>query len=203
MKIIKKLLKPLDKFSWDGNTGESIVLHTTLGNTHKGAEETLLTRHLSYHYIIDEKGTVRQMVNLNRSAWHAGVKHKPNLRARTFFGNDNPNKRSIGIAFVGTSMKWGGGAWMSKEQRDSCIKLIKEIGKHTGVRYNANNIFYHQEITSYKPQWVSKIRTHVVEGLVGFKDEKDNVNELTYLQLMVKLLRLKLQLLKQNAKQDN
>lgn len=183
MKITKRLLKPAKDFSWEGNTGEAIVLHTTLGHNYKGAEDTLKARHLSYHYIIDEKGTIYQLVDTSRSAWHAGVKSNPNLRVRSFFGEGNPNRRSIGIAFVGMNTMD-----FTDAQRDAAVWLIKEIGKKTGVRYNTNNIFYHQEITDYKPKYVEYIRDKVVEALVGFKDEKDNVPKKSTMALYMELL---------------
>ena len=66
--IIDRTLKPEQDYSWPGNTHESIILHTTLGNSYSGAEETLKIRHLSYHFIIDEEGDVFQLVNTSRSA---------------------------------------------------------------------------------------------------------------------------------------
>lgn len=189
MTLQKKLLKPVAEYSWEGNTQESIVLHTTLGNTYIGAEETLKVRHLSYHYVIDKDGAIYQLVDIDRAAWHAGVKSKPNMRASVFYGTDNPNRRSIGIAFVGT--------WMGEftnEQRDAAVWLIKEIGKQTGVRYTADNIFYHQEITNYKPAFVSEIRQKVLTGLIGFKDETD-AGEKARLQLFIEYLKLKIKLL--------
>ena len=196
MKIINRILKPEDKFSWEGNTQESIILHTTLGSTYKGAEETLIIRELSYHYIIDKDGTIYQLVENTRAAWHAGVKSNPNLRVRSFF-EDNPNKQSIGIAFVGTGTETEDNmyVWMTPEQRDSAVWLIKDIGSKNGIRYNANNIFYHREVTDYKPFYVKYIMETVVRSLVGFKNEKDNVKELTILKLRVQLLKLQLKLL--------
>lgn len=183
MKITKRLLKPAESYSWADNDGSSLVLHTTLGSNYKGAEDTLKARHLSYHFVIDRDGTIYQMVDVSRAAWHAGVKSKPNLRTRNFFGNRNPNRHSVGIAFVGMAY-WD----FTTEQRDAAVWLIKEIGKQTGVRYNANNIFYHQEITSYKPSFVKMIRESVLEQLVGFKDEKDNVKEYSLLELIRQIL---------------
>lgn len=205
MVINKRILKPVDQYSWNGNTGESIVLHTTLGGTYKGAEDTLKIRHLSYHYVIDKDGKIYQLVDISRSAWHAGVRSNPNLRARAFFGEDNPNRRSIGIAFVnkGNMDYPGEGAgYLTKAQRDAAVWLIKEIGKKTGVRYNLNNIFSHYEVTDYKPQYVENMRGIVVDGLLGFKDEKDNVKEKTILELRLKLLKLKLQALLRNLSES-
>lgn len=199
MKITKRLLKPVDSYSWEGNTQESIVLHTTLGTTYKGAEDTLKIRHLSYHYVIDKDGSIYQLVDISRSAWHTGVRSNPNLRVRTFYGNDNPNRRSIGIAFVRFNE-----SELTREQRDAAVWLIKEIGKQTGVRFNASNIFAHVEITDYKPKEVlTPYRDQVIDGLVGFKDETDVSHE-TNLQLYIKLLRLKVKLLRlQLAQKSN
>lgn len=206
MKIVKKILTPADEYSWSGNTGEAIVFHTTLGNTYIGAEETLKIRHLSYHYVVDKDGTIYQLVELDRSAWHAGVKSNPNLRSRAFFGEDNPNRRSVGVAFVGDGNVYDTSGYtvyskaITDKQRDAGVWLVKEIGKQTGVRYNANNIFYHREITDYKPAFVETIRKQVLEGLVGFKDETDAVAERTVLELTLKMLQLKLQLLLRQIK---
>ena len=158
------------------------MLHTTLGTNYSGAYDTLKIRHLSYHFIIDEDGTIYQLVPLERSAWHAGVKSHPNLRVRTFFGSDNPNRRSIGIAFVRY-----GDTELTPEQRDAGVWLTKEIGKRTGVRYNADNIFYHQEVTDYKPREVGRYREQILEGLVGFRDDID-AGEMSDLQLRIKQL---------------
>lgn len=191
MKITKQHLSPLEEYSWKGNTQKSIMLHTTLGNSYQGAYETLKIRHLSYHYIIDEDGTIRELIPIDRSAWHAGVKSKPNLRVRAFFGADNPNKHSIGISFVRN-----GHSHLTNKQRDAGVWLIKEIGKKTGIRYNRDNIFAHYEVTNYKPYEVfSPYRTQIMEGLEGYKDEKD-AKEKTILQLRIQILLLQIKLLK-------
>lgn len=188
--ITKNHLKPANDYSWQGNTKESIVLHTTLGNSYQGAYDTLKLRHLSYHYIIDEDGTIIELVPINRSAWHAGVKSRPNLRVRAFYGPDNPNRRSIGIAFVRNRDES-----LTLAQRDAGVWLIKDLGKRTGVRYGIDNIFYHQEITDYKPKEVWAYREQILDGLIGNKDETD-FHERNRLQLMIKYLQLKLRLLK-------
>lgn len=196
MNPVRTLLKPVQEYSWSGNTQEAIVLHTTLGNTYVGAEQTLRTRHLSYHFIIDDEGETYQLVDIKRSAWHSGVKSKPNLRARAFFGDTNPNKRTIGIAFVRNRH-----SEITPAQRDAAVKLIKWIGEQTGIRYNRDNIFTHYEITSYKPQEVQQYRNQVIEGLEGYKDEKDAGEKATYELLRTILIELIKRLLKlQNEK---
>ena len=182
-------LKPAKDYSWAGNTKEKIILHTTFASNYQGDKDPLNIRHISYHYIITENGTIFELVPVNRSAWHAGVKSKPNLRVKVFFGDTNPNKRSIGIAFVRR-----GEQTLTQLQRDAGVWLIKDIGKRTKVRYNADNIFYHQEVTNYKPAEVWHYRNQILEGLFGYRDEKD-VGEKTNLRLKIELLQLQIQTL--------
>jgi len=176
---------------WKGNDPASIVLHTTAGYGVEGAVQTLLARGLSYNYIIDD-GQVYHLVDWVNSAWHAGVVRQPNLRARTFFNGVNPNKKSVGIAF--TYPRTGDIAELSEADVNAAVKLIKMIGREADQRYNADNIFYHQEITIDKPKIVKGYRDQVLDGLVGDKDEKD-AGENTRLKLLIQLLKLKIQLL--------
>ena len=176
---------------WNGNDPASIVLHTTGGYGAENAYRTLIARGLSYNYIIED-GIIYELVPWDKSAWHAGVKKSPNLRARTFFGNENPNKKSVGIAF--TYPRTGDISRLPDSDVDAVVKLIKDIGRQTNVRYNPDNIFYHQEITIDKPKIVKGYRDQVLDGLVGDKDEKD-AGERTRLELMIQLLKLRIQLL--------
>ena len=193
MQVTQNILEPTDEYSWEGNSQESIILHTTLGSSYLGAEETLKIRHLSYHFIINEFGDINQLVDVDRSAWHSGVKSNPSPRAVAFFGDSNPNKRSVGIAFVRN-----GQDRLTNAQRDAGVYLIKKIGAWTGVRYNHENIFYHREVTDYKPSEVSNYRDQILDGLVGYRDEadtghKDKQEELIKLLLqLIKLLQAEL-----------
>lgn len=197
MEIIRDILEPQSSYSFDHCSGEALMFHTTLGNNYQGAEDTLKTRHLSYHFIIDETGTIRQLIDLKRGAWHSGVTKNLNLRAKVFFGVNNPNKMAIGIAFVRNGQKE-----ITRAQRDAAVWLVKWIGQQTGVRYTADNMFYHREVTNYnllsKPPEVEHYRLQVVEGVSGYKDNKDAQEKsrmllyIQYLQLLIKLLGLKL-----------
>jgi len=186
MKINKK---HLSNNYWSGNDPSSIMLHTTLGSTVIGAVETLKARGLSYNYLISG-GVVYELVNWSNSAWHAGVTSGMNLRSRAFYGSRNPNKHSVGIAFVQPL----GVKALPEMDIDACVLLLKQIGKESGNRYNADNIFYHKEVTSYKPEQVKYYREQVLEALVGDKDDKD-VGEKTRLKLMIQLLQLRIKLL--------
>jgi N-acetyl-anhydromuramyl-L-alanine amidase AmpD len=139
-----------------------------LGNSFDGAYQTLKARGLSYNYIIDADGTTYEIVPWYHSAWHAGIKSNPNKRVVDFYGNKNPNRHSVGVAFVRK------GQPLTESQIDGAVKLIKWLGKQTKVVYDESNIFYHQEITDYKPKEVEQYRSAVLEALFG---EKEDVQE--------------------------
>ena len=174
---------------WKDNEPISIMMHATLGGTVIGAVDTLKARGLSYNYLI-WGGVVYELVDWSNSAWHAGVTHEMNLRSKSFYGSRNPNKHSVGIAFVQVA----GVEAIPEEDVDATVLLLKQIGQESGNRYNADNIFYHQEVTSYKPIQVKYYREQVINALVGDKDDKD-AGEKTWMQLMVQLLQLRIKLL--------
>jgi len=162
--INKQLFYPQEDYSWvDANGPQSIVLHTLLG-TVEGSDAWLRDIGLSYHFMIKEDGEVRQIVEVDNAAWHSGVVSKPNKRARHFYGDINPNRRSIGIAF-----ERNGEAELTKQQRQACTWIIKHLEKEVDTHFNDENIFAHCEITSYKPQEVADYRLEVLETLEGGK----------------------------------
>lgn len=179
---------------WKGNNPRSIMLHTTGGSSVLGAVETLRARGLSYNYIIDGIGTIYELVDYHNSAWHAGVVKNPNMRAKVFYGTlqgaDNPNRNSVGIAYVYPPADK---TKLTDNMVDSTVRLLKAIGSETNIRYNADNIFYHKEVTSDKPAIVEGYRKQVVDAIVGDKDEKD-AKELTRLKLLLQYLQLLLKL---------
>ena len=180
---------------WANNNPRSFMLHTTGGYGVIGAVETLIARGLSYNYIIDN-GTVYQLVDWKNSAWHAGVIKSPNMRAQVFYGSlkdaENPNRHSVGVAF--TYPAGGDLENLPDKDIDACVRLMKHVGSETGVRYNADNIFYHQEVTSDKPIIVKGYRDQILNALVGDKDEKDS-GEKARLLLLIQFLTLKLKYL--------
>lgn len=156
---------------WTGNDPRSLMLHTTGGDSLIGAVETLEIRGLSYNYLIYQ-GQIYELVNWQNSAWHAGVVRGMNLRAQAFYkdgkGENNPNRHSVGIAFVETN------PYLTEEDVNAFVWLSKHLGQQTGIRYTADNIFYHKEVTSDKPWYVKNFRDQCLEALVGDKDDKDD-----------------------------
>ena len=178
---------------WEDNNPKSIMLHMTGGDSVIGAVDTLKARGLSYNYII-KNGTVYELADCTKSCWHAGVVSGMNLRAQAFFGNgkgeNNPNRNSVGISFAQAF----GVTTLPDEDVDAAVELIKHIGAQTGIRYTADNIFYHREVTIHKPLEVKGYREQVLEGLIGDKDDKEALQK-TITQLLLKVAQLKLQLL--------
>ncbi len=174
------------------------MLHTTAGDSVIGAYETLKARGLSYNYLI-KNGTIYEVVPYERSAWHAGVIRNPNMRSQVFYktlkGQDNPNRHSVGIAYVQAR----GVTELPEEDLNAFVQLVKWLGYETGNRWNADNIFYHKEVTSDKPWEVEGYRLQSIDALVGEKDGKDEVVN-SKLKLVVQYLQLLITLLSQKQK---
>ena len=84
-----------------------VVLHHTGGDTLQSAVNALQNRNLSYHYLIDRDGTIHQMVDPSKKAFHA----------------KNFNDNSIGISFVGGTDK----SQITKTQIANAQNLIQSI----------------------------------------------------------------------------
>jgi N-acetylmuramoyl-L-alanine amidase len=84
-----------------GTEIDMLVLHYTGMQTAQEALDRLCdpAAKVSAHYLIDEDGTVHQLVDESHRAWHAGV-----ARWR---GADNINDRSIGIELVNPGHEFG------------------------------------------------------------------------------------------------
>ena len=73
---------------------------------------------VSAHYAVDEAGTITQMVDENRRAWHAGISH--------WAGQDAINDCSIGIEIVNPGHEFGYQPF-PKIQMDAVIDLSRGI----------------------------------------------------------------------------
>lgn len=187
MKIIQS---PVDKY-FSTNDPAVWVEHTTLGTSAESSIEWLRRPHVegSYHFIIDEDGTIHQLVPLDKGAWGAGRWNKPTLRARTLFGNKKINTNAVQCAY---SRKHH--PRLTKEQVSSGVWLKKFVGKKTGYRYTLDNTIEHWQIAADKPREVTTYMNQVMDELIGEKDEKDS-EQRTKLKMVIQLLMIKLELL--------
>jgi hypothetical protein len=73
---------------------EEVIWHWSAGSTLGGAISTLNQKKLSYHYLIDRDGTVHQLVDENRTAYHSSG-------GGVLQGVSLVNFKSIGICCIG------------------------------------------------------------------------------------------------------
>lgn len=93
-----------------------VIIHDTVGNTVKGAEDTLVQRGLGYHFVIDKEGKVYNYVFPSDITFHAL----------------GWNERTIGIATV------GGGPYglVNDKQRLAIINLLIQLKKaYPSIKY--------------------------------------------------------------------
>lgn len=95
---------------------DHLILHNTAG----GLEGSLATlcdpaRQVSAHYVVAEDGSVYQLVDEARCAWHAGSR--------------DWNHRSIGIEIVDMAKNPG----MTAPQEAALIELVRDVAKRRGI----------------------------------------------------------------------
>jgi N-acetyl-anhydromuramyl-L-alanine amidase AmpD len=97
------------------STINTIVLHWTGGASINSDINTLNTRKLGYHFLIDKKGIIYQGAKLSKRVGHSGNSYGPN--------GSEVNSYSIGISF---SMR-GADDIFTDEAIESCVKLINDV----------------------------------------------------------------------------
>ncbi len=101
-----------------------LVLHYT---GMKDAESALArltdpAAEVSAHYLVEEDGTIWQLVPEERRAWHAG---------RSFWrGMENLNDRSIGIEIVNPGHEWGYRPFPALQMAALCELCLEILARH-------------------------------------------------------------------------
>ncbi len=87
--------------SRDGTPTDMLVLHYTGMQTAAAAIDRLCDpdAQVSAHYVVDEDGTVLQLIDEEMRAWHAGVSF--------WRGDKNINHRSVGVEIVNPGHEFG------------------------------------------------------------------------------------------------
>lgn len=125
-----------------------IVLHYTALPTCENALEILSSPtnpagRVSSHYLVDRDGTIYQMVDESKRAWHAG--------AGSWRGLDDVNSRSIGIEIVNIGLDAEGKREPFPDvQIDSVVALCKDIQGRYGIA--ARNIVGHADTAPCRRQ---------------------------------------------------
>lgn len=114
-----------------------LVLHYTGMESAKAALDRLRdpSSIVSAHYLIDEDGTVFNMVPENRRAWHAG--------AARWRSHTDINAKSIGIELVNPGHEFGYRTFPAA-QMDSLAQICLDILARTSI--SAANIVGHSDI---------------------------------------------------------
>lgn len=132
MKIIQK---PTVHFDERKTPIDMVVIHATESPTLAYTFELLLgskaPNRISAHYVIDRDGTVYQLVDESKRAWHAGVS--------IWDGQTDLNSHSIGIEFQ--SPKDGD---FTAEQLDAGVELVADIVARHSIPLR--NIVRHKDI---------------------------------------------------------
>jgi N-acetylmuramoyl-L-alanine amidase len=108
----------------NGQAPSMIILHYTGMETGKAALDRLCdpAAKVSAHYVIDEKGKSRQLVEDNKRAWHAGVSY--------WSGERDINSASIGIEIVNRGHEHGYHAFSERQLGTVgfvCLDLIERF----------------------------------------------------------------------------
>lgn len=110
-----------------------VILHDTTSSTVEPALKTLTdpARGVSSHYLIGRDGTLYQLVDEDRRAWHAGASH--------WGGNTDLNSASIGIELDNT-----GAESYPEAQIVRLLQLLQELRER--YRIPASNVIGHGDI---------------------------------------------------------
>ena len=141
--IVPIIQLPSPNFDERERAIDMIVLHYTGMKTAQEALHRLRDPEakVSAHYVIDEDGTIYQLVDEAKRAWHAGVSH--------WRGVDNVNHNSIGIEIVNPGHEWGYREF-TQAQYAALIPLCQQIK----ARYNIpdENIVGHEDVAPNRKQ---------------------------------------------------
>lgn len=123
--------------SRDGVRIDMLVLHYTGMETCQAALDRLCDpdAEVSAHYLIDEDGTVYQLVDEKERAWHAGV--------ASWCGESNVNSRSIGIELANPGHEFGYRAFPDA-QMQALLPLCQDIIKRHEIP--ARNVVGHSDV---------------------------------------------------------
>jgi N-acetyl-anhydromuramyl-L-alanine amidase AmpD len=123
---------------------DTIVLHHTATSTAEKTEEVLKERGVSAHYIIDKEGNIKNIVPLERTAYHAGCKVDENKCVDIY---KDINQRSIGIEIVNTGQETDK---FTDKQYEKVKELIAQITEEYSIPKDKDHILGHYQITTDK-----------------------------------------------------
>lgn len=130
---------------------KGFVIHGTLGK-YEGAVEWLCTppekrtpvSYSSAHYVIAKDGRMEQLADNNVRTWHAGLVSNPDAEAKKVIPSILGKYKNPNDLFIGIELEWFLGDYVTENQIDKCVEIIKASGIVNPV------ILCHKQITDYK-----------------------------------------------------
>ena len=118
-----------------------IVIHYTGMKTAQDALERLCdpAAEVSAHYVIDEDGTLYQLVEEDKRAWHAGVSE--------WEGETDINSASIGIELVNPGHEFG-----YREFPPEQMEALSELCKDIMARHDIGTVLGHSDVAPERKQ---------------------------------------------------
>jgi N-acetylmuramoyl-L-alanine amidase len=96
---------------------------------------------VSSHYVVNEDGTVLQLVDENKRAWHAGASYWRGIR--------DVNSASIGIEIINPGHEFGYRPFPA-DQVSAVVRLASEIIKRHGIA--RSNVVGHSDVAPARKQ---------------------------------------------------
>lgn len=114
-----------------------LILHYTGMKTAQAAIDRLRdpAARVSSHYVVDEDGTVLQLVPEDQRAWHAGISY--------WRGHVGLNDRSVGIEIVNPGHEWGYRDFPVLQLAAVCDLCLSILSRHPIL---ARNIVGHSDV---------------------------------------------------------
>lgn len=126
-----------------GTPIDTLVLHYTGMRTAQDAIDRLRdpAARVSSHYVVEEDGTVWQLVDETRRAWHAGVSY---WRGRTVL-----NDCSVGVEIVNPGHDWGYRDFPALQMAAVCDLCLGLLSRHP---IPARNVVAHSDVAPDRKQ---------------------------------------------------
>lgn len=143
---VAKLPTPNFHQGRDGHAILGIVIHCEEG-TEAAADSWFASAEsqVSAHYSVARDGTIRQFVDEEDSANHAGIVDQPTAALVLDHLPTNPNRYLIGVEHEGN-----GDVDLTAAQRASSIALVTDICRRHGIPIDRAHILRHHEIRAAK-----------------------------------------------------
>ena len=122
---------------------DTIVLHYTGMKSAQEAIDLLCSpqARVSSHYVVEEDGSIWQLVDEAKRAWHAGISF--------WRGRENLNHVSIGIEIVNPGHDWGYRDFPALQMASVCDLCLRIMARHPIAQ---RNIVAHSDIAPDRKQ---------------------------------------------------